>query len=495
MVAMTATELAATDEGAEIMRRELARRRFLNYCQFMKADYVVEDAHRQIAERLEAIERGELKRLMIFMPPQHGKTLTASEMFPCWMLGKHPRLNIVFTSYAAERALQVSREARDLFLSQEQAQVFPHVHHRPGREGQRVVLAERQAAQEWGTSQRGSYYAVGVQGALTGRRADGIIIDDPHKGPVDADSPTERDKVFRWYKTVADTRLTEDGWIILIQTRWNQDDLGGRLLEEMHSGGEQWEVVSLPAISVDDDGSERALCPSLHSLKELQAKRLRNTERDWSALYQQNPVPDSGLIFDGNWWKDQNRYDPTDKAMITRCVSRVISFDTAEEDSSRNDYTAMTVGELSPQYKLAVREVWRARVRFTDLLASVIGHARRHNKDKKLTSILIENASSGRQLIQTLRAQASDDIARLVMPIPAVQGNNPHTRARTASVWCCNGCVLLPHPCDEVPWLNEFEREMFNYPAAPHDDQTASFSQLVWYWRHYLSAGLGTKLV
>jgi len=502
MVAIMALAASSDDslarEAHRLMAvRELACRQFLSYCQYMKPDYVVERPHRIIAEKLEAIERGELKRLMIFMPPRHGKTLMASKLFPCWMLGKHPKIEIVLTSYAAPQALDVSRKARDMFLSQEQHQLFPRVHHRPGREGQRVVLPERQAAHEWGTSQRGSYYAVGVRGALTGRGADGAIVDDPHKDQIEADSLTERNKVFAWYKTVLDTRLTVDGWIILIQTRWHEDDLGGRLLEEMRSGGEQWEVVSLPAISIDDDGNEQALCPNIRPLKFLQAKRRSKTERDWSALFQQNPVPDSGLIFDGEkWWGEgRNRYDATDKAMTTRCVSRVISFDTAEEDSSRNDYTAMTVGELSPEYKLAIREVWRDRVRFTDLLASVVGHVRQHNRDNKLHAVLIENASSGRQLIQTLRAQAPDDIARLIMPVQAVRGNNPHTRARTASVWCCSDCVKLPHPSEAVPWLNDFEREMFNYPAAPHDDQTASFSQLVWYWRHYLSEGLGVKLV
>ena len=224
---------------------------------------------------------------MILMPPRHGKSELASKRFPAWALGRNPRRQIIAASYNSDLANDFGRSVRNIVDEPEFTQVFPGV----------ALAQDSQAANRFNTSHGGSYIAAGVGTAVTGRGADIGLIDDPFKDREEADSERRRDIVWDWYRSTFYTRLMPGAAIVLIQTRWHEDDLAGRLLE--HDAG-QWEVLDLPAISRDGE----ALWPEWYPLETLQ--RIKDTigQREWSALYQQQPQPDEGTFFQREWLKE-----------------------------------------------------------------------------------------------------------------------------------------------------------------------------------------------
>lgn len=240
-----------------------------------------------IASRLEAVERGEIDRLMIFMPPRHGKSELASKRFPAWCLGRDPKRQIIAASYNSDLANDFGRNVRNIVASPEFTQVFQGV----------TLAADSQAANRMNTNHGGAYVAAGVGTAVTGRGADIALIDDPFKDREEADSERRRDLVWDWYRSTLYTRLMPGGAVVLIQTRWHEDDLAGRLLE--HDAG-QWTVLELPAL----DDERGALWPEWYPESTL--LRIKDTigQREWSALYQQRPQPDEGTFFQRQWFKE-----------------------------------------------------------------------------------------------------------------------------------------------------------------------------------------------
>ena len=286
--------------AGELLRRRMARRSLIAFCQYTFPEYMAAPHLTALSDALESIERGELKRLMVLMPPRHGKSEKVSLRFPCWYLAKHPDARIVQAGYAESIALTHSRKARDIFVTPQMSNLFPNIYHRPERAGQEAVITERQAAHEWGTKQGGSYYAVGIGGGLTGRGFDVGIIDDPVKDEEEASSQTIRDKVWEWYATVFRTRAQPDAAIILVMTRWHQDDLAGRLLKQSHDdpAADQWEVLHFPAIK-----DNQALWPERYPIEALEQTRSSIGGRAFESLYQGNPTVAEGQIIKREWWK------------------------------------------------------------------------------------------------------------------------------------------------------------------------------------------------
>ncbi len=270
----------------EAARRELARRHLIDFTQYTNPLYRPAAHHRRICDRLEAIERGEIDRLMIFMPPRHGKSELASKRFPAWCLGREPKRQIIGASYNSDLATDFGRNVRNIVAEREFAEVFPEV----------SLAPDSRAANRLNTNHGGAYVAAGVGTAVTGRGADIALIDDPFKDREEADSERRRDLVWDWYRSTLFTRLTPGGAIVLIQTRWHEDDLAGRLLA--HDGA-QWEVLELPAI----DAAGEALWPKWYDLPTLERIRRTIGPREWSALYQQRPAPDEGTYFQRGWFK------------------------------------------------------------------------------------------------------------------------------------------------------------------------------------------------
>lgn len=271
---------------AELARRELARRNLIDFTRYTLPGYEAADHHRRIAQKLEQVESGAIDRLMIFMPPRHGKSELASKRFPAWCLGRNPRRQIIAASYNSDLANDFGRNVKNIIAEPEFGNVFAGV----------ALAQDSKAANRLNTNYGGAYVAAGVGTAVTGRGANIALIDDPLKDREEADSQRRRDLVWDWYRSTLYTRLMPGGAIVLIQTRWHEDDLAGRILD---ADAEHWDVLDLPAISAGGD----ALWPEWYDLEALERIKANIGPREWSALYQQQPQPDEGTFFQRDWFK------------------------------------------------------------------------------------------------------------------------------------------------------------------------------------------------
>lgn len=348
----------------------MAQESLIAFTRYTKPDYRPAGHHKKIADALERVERGECKRLMIFMPPRHGKSELASRRFPAWFLGRNPDRSIIAASYNSELATDFGREVRDIVATKLFGNVFD------------TRLSDNSAAAgRWHTNGRGGYVAAGVGTAVTGRGAHVLLIDDPFKDRQDADSDIIRERVWRWYTSTAYTRLEGDiapavledddiwadflqeieagdaepfeGAVVLIQTRWNEDDLGGRLLRAQEEGGDQWEALDLPAI--DEDG--QALWPEKFSVERLQRIKAAIGPRDWSALYQQRPTPDEGTYFQRPWFHRHAYAEPA-KAKAARHVYITSDFAVTEDGG---DFTEHAVWGYGSNGTLAQLDWWHGQ--------------------------------------------------------------------------------------------------------------------------------------
>jgi predicted phage terminase large subunit-like protein len=247
--------------------------------------------HRLIAENLEKVDKGEILRLIITMPPRHGKSQLASAMFPAWFAGRDPYREVIFATYNQDFAEDFGRKVRDVVMSDQFTDVFPNVY----------LKRDSKAADRLQTTDGGSLFFAGVGGAITGRGADLFVIDDPFKNREDAESATNRNNVWNWFTSTAYTRLLPGGRIVIILTRWHEDDLVGRIFNPDYVDPEEaktWKVLSLPAIK---DG--QALWPERYPIETLNSIRRTIGSRDWSALYMQTPTPDDGQYFLRSYFK------------------------------------------------------------------------------------------------------------------------------------------------------------------------------------------------
>jgi hypothetical protein len=251
--------------------------------------------HKDICARLEkfSLDVAERKspRLMLCVPPRHGKSEIVSRNFPAWHLGKYPEHEFIACSYASDLALGFSRKVREIVRSTEYQMLFPEVE----------LAKDSQRADQWNTTHSGGYAAAGVGGPITGKGASILVIDDPVKNREEADSESIRQSIWDWYTSTAYTRLAPGGVVLIIQTRWHDDDLSGRLLMQMaKEEGDDWEVIEYPAIATEDERYRRkgeALHPARYPLDALRRIKRAIGDRDWSALYQQKPVADDGDFF------------------------------------------------------------------------------------------------------------------------------------------------------------------------------------------------------
>ncbi|MCK4823698.1 terminase family protein, partial [bacterium] len=310
-----------------------------------------------MCEKLEAVANGEIKRLMVFMPPRHGKSQVCSKKFPAWYLRRYPNRYIMITSYSADLSFDFSRIARNTI--QDERELFPDVN----------VNQQARAVKHWTLANYlGGLIAAGVGGPITGRGAHVAIIDDPFKNFEEAASDTVRESVWQWYRSTLRTRLAPGGAIVLIMTRWHQDDLAGRLLEEAKTGdGEQWEVISLPGISETDDQLGRkvgeALSPRFPIEELLTIKKALGSYL-FSSLYQQNPRAEEGNYFKKHWfinagdvetllekWRQDGIFIKTYAAM-----------DFAIGQKQQNDWNVIHVGIIGPGNEKILVD----RIRFKD---------------------------------------------------------------------------------------------------------------------------------
>ena len=409
--------------------------------------------HQLIVERLEAVERGEIPRLMISLPPRHGKSLLASQIFPAWYLGRHPDREIIIATYGQDLSDLFGRRVRNMVSDPLHLEIFPEFR----------LAKDVASMRQFITIAGGSYYAVGRGGAITGRGADLLLIDDPLKDQEEARSDVIRRALHEWYRTVAYTRLQPGAAIVLISTRWHEDDLAGRLLRQ--SGGEGWDVLSLPAIAEKDESFRRAgeaLWPARFPLETLEQTRRAVGGVAWASLYQQRPSAAEGRVFKRQWWP---RY--VERPHFKRIVQ---SWDTAYKTGSENDFSVGTTwGVAENGYYLL--SCWRGRLEFPALKRHMVSLASEYSP----AVILVEDKANGQSLIQELKYET----ALPIRPV-AVDGDKV-VRAQAVTPMIEAGKVFLP---ESAPWIADFLDELAAFPTGVHDDIVDSVTQALNFLRH-----------
>jgi predicted phage terminase large subunit-like protein len=414
-----------------------------------------------MAHQLDRVRAGETRRLIITVPPRSLKSIACSVAWEAWMLGHDPSVNFLCVSYGAELAAKHARDCRIIMQSEWYRRLFPGT----------ILSRERNAEHDFQTTARGGRFSTSVGGTLTGRGGDIIIIDDPMK-PEEAMSETARKYATDWAANTLASRLNDkvEGAIVLVMQRLHDADLAGHYLE---AGG--WDHLSLPAIADEDEaiplGAGRfhhrrkgdVLHPAREPLAALEAQKLTMGSAAFSAQYQQAPIPPGGVLVQRSWLR---RYQsPLERA---RGDTIVQSWDCASKDGIFNDYSVCVTALLRKQ-ETYILHVSRERLEFPALCKRAVALARAFDID----ALLIEDAASGTQLIQHLKAEQPGGV-----PLPIRRKPEGDKVARLAGVTARieAGGVFLPVEAD---WLAEFERELLGFPNARHDDQVDAFSQLL----------------
>lgn len=389
-----------------------------------------------IAEKLEAVERGEIDRLMIFMPPRHGKSELASKRFPAWCLGRNPRRQIIAASYNSDLANDFGRNVRNIVAEAEYGQVFADV----------TLSPDSQAANRFNTNAKGAYVAAGVGTAITGRGADIALIDDPFKDREEADSERRRELVWDWYRSTLYTRLMPGAAIVLIQTRWHEDDLAGRLLEQEP---EQWEVLELPALNEE----RGALWPEWYDEAALERIKASIGPREWSALYQQQPQPDEGTFFKREWFKRWEslpslRYYGTSDYAVT---------------DGGGDYTVLTIWGIDSQGDVYRVDQWKGQTASDEWIEAQLDLVKRY----KPLAFFGEGGVIQKAVEPMLKRRMRERNTHCRLEwLPSV-ADKP-TRARSFQAMAATGRVHFEQDAD----LSEF----LVFPAGKHDDEVDTAS-------------------
>lgn len=346
------------------------------------------------------IARGKIDRLMILMPPGSAKSTYASILFPAWWFVRHPESSIIAASHTAELAERFGRRIRNMVAEHTDALGYD-------------LSADNKAAGRWETTSGGEYFAAGVGGAITGRRADLAIIDDPVKSKEHAESEITRESTWDWYRTELYTRLKPGAAVLLIMTRWHEEDLGGRLIAEMEAGGDKWRVIKMPALATDADdplgrGANEPLWPEWEDAAAITRKRTALGERDFGALFQQDPRPSGASFFDVNDILVNG--EPVNPPTV--CDSVFAVMDTAVKTGTKNDGTGVLYCAYSPNFghKLTILD-WDIRQVEGSLLESWFPAIYQNLEDCAKScrarmgakGVMVEDKASGTILLQQAR--------------------------------------------------------------------------------------------
>ena len=406
-------------------------------------NYKIPSHIEKINKALIDVALGKTKKLIINMPPRHGKSELISKYFVAWYLLNFTNKRVILTSYEADFAASWGRKVKDVINT------F-------GKQYKTRIRRDSNASNRFELLQGGQLNTAGAGGAITGKGADILIIDDPIKNIEEANSKVLRQKVWEWFTTTAFTRLEPDGAVIIIMTRWHYDDLVGRILNNPEER-KQWTWLSLPAINENNE----ALWAERFSIDKL--NEIKNTlgSMHFSALYQQKPVATENQIYKYEWWKYYSA-PPTFKMIVQ-------SWDTAFKTSEQNDFSVcQTWGVADNGYYLL--DLVRRKIEFPELLRCAKSLAEKYNPN----IILIEDKASGQPLIQSIRKETR-------LPIKAVQVNKDKiTRAHLAIPFIEAGKVFLPQSAE---WLSDFLTETEEFPMSAHDDIVDAMNQAIEYMR------------
>jgi predicted phage terminase large subunit-like protein len=439
----------------QLKDRELRQNRFIKFVEQVWPNFISGAHHKRMAEAFERVARGECKRLIINMPPRHTKSEFASYLLPAWYLGKYPGKKVIQTSHTAELAVGFGRKVRNLVDSEVYREIFPDLH----------LQADSKAAGRWNTSKGGDYFAIGVGGAVTGKGADILIIDDPHseqEAAIAQSNPEVYNKVYEWYTSGPRQRLQPGGAIVVVMTRWSDLDLTGRVIKDALSRdrGEEWEIIEFPAILP----SGNPLWPQFWAIEELEALRDELPPAKWNAQYQQSPTGEEGAIVKREWWKRWKEDKPP------HCQFIIQSWDTAFSKGERSDFSAGTtwgvffLNENERDPNIILLDAIKKRMEFPELKEVAYKFYMEWQPD----AFIVEAKAAGAPLIFELRAMGIP-----VQEFTPSRGNDKFVRINSVSDLFASGKVWAP----ENRWADEVIEEMAAFPNAPNDDLVDSSTQ------------------
>ena len=440
------------DKYKELHDREEYQENFLKFVKHVWPSFIAGSHHRIFAEKLERVARGELKRLIVNMPPRHTKSEFASYLFPAWVMGQKPETKIIQATHTAELAVGFGRKVKNLLDSEIYRDVFPDIQ----------LARDAKASGRWSTDKGGEYYAVGVGGALAGRGANLCIIDDP-VSEQDALSPTALDNIYEWYTSGPRQRLQPGGAIIIVMTRWSIRDLTAKVLQKQAEGGaDKWEVVEFPAIFPDTDN---VLWPEFWSREELEGVKASIPVAKWNAQYLQNPTAEEGAIIKREWWNVWDSDEPP------ACSYIIQSYDTAFTKSERADFSAITTWGVfhpneSDEAAIILLDAEKGRWEFPELKDAAL----RLYEDYEPDLVLIEQKASGTPLTQDLR--------KMGIPVSGFtpgRGADKFSRMNACAPVFESGMVYAP----ESRWAEEVIEECAAFPNGEHDDLADSMTQAI----------------
>lgn len=452
-------ERAKVQKLLEFDRVERCRESFIFFAKQMWPIFISGKHHTIMADAFERVARGDLKRLIINMPPRHTKSEFASYLLPSWFLGKYPEKKIIQTAHTAELAVGFGRKVRNLVSSEDYRKVF-----------NTQLSSDSKAAGRWNTNVGGDYFAIGVGGAVTGKGADLLIIDDPHsEQEAKQGNPAVFDNVYEWFTSGPRQRLQPGGAVIIVMTRWSKRDLTGQILKNAGKEGvDQWEIIDFPAIMP----SGTPLWPSFWSKEALEALKAELPVAKWEAQYQQNPTSEEGAIIKRDQWRIW------EKETAPECEYIIQSWDTAFEKNNRADYSACTTwgvfyhlnqhGDLRPN--IILLDAFKQRMEFPELKKVALELYQEWEPD----TLIVEKRAAGAPLIYEMR--------KMGIPLSEFtpgKGNDKISRVNAISDLFASGVVW----CPETRWAEEVMDELASFPNGDHDDLVDSSSQALMRFR------------
>jgi predicted phage terminase large subunit-like protein len=441
---------------------ENAQLNFIDFVHTVWPNFIDGAHHKRMAAAFERVAKGEVKRLIINMPPRHTKSEFASYLLPAWFLGKFPQKKVIQTSHTAELAVGFGRKVRNLVDSEVYRSIFPGV----------GLQADSKAAGRWATSAGGDYFAIGIGGAVTGKGADILIIDDPHseqEAALSETNPEIYDKTYEWYTSGPRQRLQPGGSIVIVMTRWSKKDLTGQVLKSaLQRSGEEWELIEFPAILP----SGNPLWPQFWSLAELTALKEELPVPKWMAQYMQQPTSEVSAIIKREWWKYWEKEHPPS------CEFIIQSWDTAFLKTQRSDYSACTTWGVfymdddtgKPQANIILLNAFKSRMEFPELKM----RAMEQYKEWEPDSLIVEAKASGSPLIFELRAMGIP-----VQDFTPSKGNDKISRLNSIADIFASGRVWVP----ETRWAEELVEEVASFPSGEHDDLVDSMTGAIMRFR------------
>lgn len=435
---------------------------FLSFAKYVWPEMIVGPHHIRIAKTFDKVLSGKITRVILNLPPRHTKSEMASCLLPAFVMGHNPRAKIIQASHNTELAVRFGKKTRNLMDGDLYKEVFKEVRLQP----------DSKAAGKWETQKGGEYFAVGVGGAMTGRGADVLIIDDPHT-EQDALSEFALDNAWEWYTSGPRSRLQPGGVIVVVMTRWGMKDLTARLVRsQVEVKADKWEVIEFPAILNEHTKQEKPLWPEYWSLEELHKVRATLSMSKWQAMYQQQPTNDEGAILKREWWRKwTNDYTPEVDYIIQ-------SYDTAYSKKETADFSAITTwGVFYPGADdgpaIILLDIKKGRWDFPELKRV----AKAQYDHWKPDNVLIEAKASGTSLQQELRRMGIP--VTMYSPGGRRMGQDKVARANSVAPMLESGMVWIP----DLKWAEELVEECAAFPRGDHDDLVDSAVQALMRFR------------